>query len=470
MKITNRSHWGSRWAFMLATAGSAIGLGNIWKLPYMIGVNGGSAFVLVFLLCIVLVGIPLMMTEIMLGRRAQKNPLDGIATLAVEAKASPYWRLIGGMGLITGLLILSFYSIIGGWVLQYMGFALQNNFVQMDSAASTLQFSTLLASPSTLIAWHTVFMVMTMGVVARGVNAGLEKANNILIPALFIILLILLGYSMAVGDFNAARIFMFTPDFSKLTPVVMLSALGHAFFSLSLGMGSVMVYGSYLKREVSIARTTILIALIDTLLGVLVGLAIYALVFANHLEPAAGPGLIFQTLPIAFGHMPLGSMFGSLFFMLVGFAAWTSAISLVEPAMAWLTENTRLNRVKSAWLIGLSVWLIGLSVALSFNHWSNIKLLFGLGIFDTLDKLTSIILLPLGGLLMAIFAGFVMQKAHVREELGFAIKTIKGISKVKLAQQNQRANFAFTCWRMTNNFIAPVAIVAIFLYLFEVIQ
>jgi neurotransmitter:Na+ symporter, NSS family len=470
MKFTQRSQWGSRWAFMLATAGSAIGLGNIWKLPYMIGVNGGSAFVLVFLICIILVGIPLMMTEIMLGRRAQKNPLDGIAALAHEATASQYWRLTGGIGLITGLLILSFYSIIGGWVLQYIAFAIQNNFAQMDSVASTTQFSELLASPMTLIGWHSLFMVLTMGVVARGVNAGLEKANNILIPALFVILLILLGYSMAVGDFHSARIFMFTPDFSKLTPIVMLSALGHAFFSLSLGMGSVMVYGSYLKREVSIARTTIFIALIDTLLGVLVGLAIYALVFANQLEPAAGPGLIFQTLPIAFGYMPFGRVFGALFFMLVGFAAWTSAISLVEPAMAWLTENTSLNRIRAAWLLGLSVWLIGLSVALSFNYWSDVKLLFGLSIFDTLDKLTSTILLPLGGLLMAIFAGFVMRKDHVREELGLTVKAVKGVSKTTLAKLNQRANLAFSCWRVTNNFIAPIAIVAIFLYLFEVVK
>lgn len=467
---TNRSHWSSRWSFMLATAGSAIGLGNIWKLPYMIGVNGGSAFVLVFLVCIFLVGIPLMMTEIMLGRRAQKNPLDGIAALAKEAKASPNWRIVGAMGLFTGLLILSFYSIIAGWVLQYISFAIQNSFVNMDSIASTTQFNQLLASPLTLIMWHTVFMCMTMGVVARGVNAGLEKANNILIPALFIILFVLLGYSMAVGDFRAAQHFMFTPDFSKLTPAVMLSALGHAFFSLSIGMGSVMVYGSYLKREVSIARTTILIALIDTLLGILVGLAIYALVFANHLEPAAGPGLIFQTLPIAFGHMPFGRLFGALFFILVAFAAWTSAISLVEPAMAWLTENTSFNRVRATWLLGVCVWLIGLSVALSFNHWSHIKLLFGFGIFDTLDKLTSIILMPIGGLLMAIFAGFMMRREHVREELGLTVKIIHGMSEVLIKKRTKLDNMAFKAWLTANNIIAPLAIIGIYLYLFEVIS
>ena len=436
---------------MLATAGSAIGLGNIWKLPYMIGVNGGSAFVLVFMLCILLVGIPLMMTEILLGRRAQKNPLDGMHALAVEANKSTLWQYLGGMGMLTGLLILGFYSVIGGWVLAYIWQATSGSFMQISAPQASANFDALLASPLTLIFWHTVFMLMTMGVVARGVNSGLEKANNILIPALFAILLILLGYSMSVGDMHAAFQFMFKPDFSKITPVAALSALGHAFFSLSLGMGAVMVYGSYLQRNVSIARTTIYIALADTMLGLLVGLAIYALVFANHLAPNAGPGLIFQTLPIAFGHMPAGNIIGMLFFTLVAFAAWTSSISLVEPAIAWIVENTKIKRHTAAGLLGLAVWLLGVAVALSFNEWKDIKIIFGLNIFETLDKLTSTILLPLGGLLMAIFAGYFMKKVHVQEELDLQVK-------------------AFKLWRIANNFIAPIAITAIFLYLFGLIK
>jgi NSS family neurotransmitter:Na+ symporter len=436
---------------MLATAGSAIGLGNIWKLPYMIGVNGGSAFVLVFMLCILLVGIPLMMTEILLGRRAQKNPLDGMHALAVEANKSTLWQYLGGMGMLTGLLILGFYSVIGGWVLAYIWQATSGSFMQISAPQASANFDALLASPLTLIFWHTVFMLMTMGVVARGVNSGLEKANNILIPALFAILLILLGYSMSVGDMHAAFQFMFKPDFSKITPVAALSALGHAFFSLSLGMGAVMVYGSYLQRNVSIARTTIYIALADTMLGLLVGLAIYALVFANHLAPNAGPGLIFQTLPIAFGHMPAGNIIGMLFFTLVAFAAWTSSISLVEPAIAWIVENTKIKRHTAAGLLGLAVWLLGVAVALSFNEWKDVKIIFGLNIFETLDKLTSTILLPLGGLLMAIFAGYFMKKVHVQEELDLQVK-------------------AFKLWRIANNFIAPIAITAIFLYLFGLIK
>jgi len=436
---------------MLATAGSAIGLGNIWKLPYMIGVNGGSAFVIVFIACILLVGIPLMMTEILLGRRAQKNPLDGMQALAIEANKSTAWKYLGGMGMLTGLLILGFYSVIGGWVLAYISEAASGTFTQITAQQSAANFDALLASPLKLLFWHTVFMFMTMGVVAHGVNSGLEKANNILIPSLFAILLVLLGYSMSVGDMQAAFQFMFKPDFSKITPVVVLSALGHAFFSLSLGMGAVMVYGSYLQRNVSIARTTIYIALADTMLGLLVGLAIYSLVFANHLAPNAGPGLIFQTLPIAFGHMPAGSFIGMLFFILVAFAAWTSSISLVEPAIAWIVENTKIKRHTAAWALGLVVWLLGIAVVLSFNEWKEVKIVFGLNIFETLDKLTSTILLPLGGLMMAIFAGYFMNKGHAQEELDLNDKHFK-------------------LWRFTNNYIAPIAIGAVFLYLFGLIK
>lgn len=449
--MDHRSAWRNRWTFMLATAGSAIGLGNIWKLPYMIGVNGGSAFVLVFIASIFFVGIPLMMTEILLGRRAQKNPFDGIESLALEAKVSRHWRYLGGMGMLTGLLILSFYSVIGGWVLSFISTAASGSFVGISGEQSTNAFNHLLASPLTLLFWHTVFMVMTMSVVARGVNSGLEKANNILIPALFAILLILLGYSMSVGDMQSAYQFMFSPDFSKITPVAVLSALGHAFFSLSLGMGAVMVYGSYLQRDVSIARASIYIALADTMLGLMIGLAIYALVFANHLVPNAGPGLIFQTLPIAFGQMPGGSLIATLFFILVAFAAWTSAISLVEPTIAWVVENTDISRKKATTALGLIVWLLGICVVLSFNEWQNVTLVFGLNIFEMLDKLTSTILLPLGGLLIAIFAGYFMKKDHVQEELNL----------------KQRS---FKIWLMMNNVIAPLGIGAVFLYLLKIIE
>jgi NSS family neurotransmitter:Na+ symporter len=449
--MSGRGAWNNRWSFILATTGSAIGLGNIWKLPYMIGVNGGSAFVLIYILSIVVIGIPLLMTEVMLGRRVHKNPMDAMQDLAKESNCSNTWKYVGTMGMLTGVLILCFYSVIGGWVLSYIHIATQAGFTRITAAQSSAVFSALLASPLTLLFWHTLFMILTMGIVSRGVTSGLEKANNFLIPALFIILLILLGYSMSVGDMQTSFHFMFQPDFSKITPITALVAMGHAFFSLSIGMGSVMVYGSYLKRDVSISRTSIYIAIADTALGLLVGLSIYALVFANQLAPDAGPGLIFQTLPIAFGQMPLGNFFGALFFILVAFAASTSAISLVEPSIAWIVENTRISRKKACVFLGLFIWAIGISVLLSFNLWQDTKVMFGLGIFDTLDKLTSTIMLPLGGLLMAIFAGYFMKKQHSKEELDLGTHT-------------------YSLWRVANNAIAPAAICAVFLYLFNIIK
>lgn len=445
-----RSAWTNRWTFILATAGSAIGLGNIWKFPYMTGVNGGSAFVLVFLACILLIGIPLMMCEIMLGRRAQKNPADGMQALAKEAKASAQWKWIGLVGVLTGVLILAFYSVIGGWVIRYILHAIIGDFSGASASDIGGMFSVMLGSAWTLAFWHTVFTLMTVWVVSRGVNHGLEKASNVLMPSLFAILLFLLVYSIFQGNFAQAANFMFTPDFSKITPVAALSALGHAFFSLSLGMGVVMVYGSYLQRHVSIARTSLYIAIADTMVGILAGLTIFALVFAHNLEPSAGPGLIFQTLPIAFGQMWGGQLVGTLFFVLVAFAAWTSSISLIEPAVAWMTEKSALSRSTAAWLVGASAWLLGLTVVLSFNIWADIKLVFGLGIFDTLDKLTTTIMLPLGGLMMAIFAGWVMRAHHVQEELGLSDK-------------------AYALWRFIIRYISPLAILAIFLFLLGLI-
>jgi NSS family neurotransmitter:Na+ symporter len=440
-----RSHWTNRWAFIMATAGSAVGLGNIWKFPYMTGTNGGSAFVLVYLLCVALIGLPLMMTEIMLGRRAQKNPVDGMAHLAAEAGGAKWWKGVGYMGIAAGVLILSFYSVVAGWVLDYGLRAANGSFVNMTAAAAKEAFSAFLANPFELLFWHSAFMFLTMFVVARGVTSGLERANKIMMPALVAILLILLGYSLAVGDISRSIGFMFRPDFSSITPAAVLSAMGHSFFTLSLGMGAVMVYGSYLQRHTSIARSAFHIVLVDTSIALVAGITIFAIVFANGLEPAAGPGLIFQTLPIAFGNMPGGTIFATLFFVLLAFAAWTSSISLVEPAVSWLIENTRFTRTLAALLVGGLIWLIGIAVLLSFSIWGEIKL-FGLTIFDQLDKLTTNILLPLGGLLMAIFAVWVMHAAHAQEELA-------------LNDTHYRR------WLFATRYVAPAAIILVFLNL-----
>jgi NSS family neurotransmitter:Na+ symporter len=309
-----------------------------------------------------------------------------------------------------------------------------------------------------MLAWHTIFMIMTMMVVARGVSGGLEKAVRLLMPALFILLFVLVGYAWNSGSFDQGVSFLFEPDFSKITANGVLIAMGHAFFTLSLGMGAIMVYGSYLPDNASIAKTSIAVSLMDTLVAVLAGLAIFPIVFANGLEPAAGPGLIFQTLPIAFGHMEYGAFFGMLFFILLVFAAWTSAISLIEPAVAWLVENKGMTRVFASVAAGGVTWLFGLLTVFSFNIWSEVKLLSAIPafedstIFDLLDYLTANIMLPLGGLLIAIFVGWGMRRESSLDELAMG------------------DGFFYNIWRILVRYVTPVAVIIIFLHAIDVID
>jgi neurotransmitter:Na+ symporter, NSS family len=440
-----RAHWSTRWAFILATAGSAVGLGNIWKFPYMTGANGGSAFVLVYLLCIVLIGIPLMMTEIMLGRRAQKNPVSTMSLLAAEARASRAWAGVGLLGVATGALILSFYSVVAGWMLDYLVLSVTRGFSGIAAAEAQAEFAGLLASPVRLALSHTVFMVLVVTVVALGVKRGLERANRIMVPGLVLILLILLAFGWARGDFGASLRFMLHFDPREVTATAALAALGQAFFTLSLGMGAVMVYGSYLERNVSIGRASVYVALTDTAIALVAGIAIFAIVFGSALEPGAGPGLVMQTLPIAFGQMPGGHVIAPLFFLLLVFAAWTSAISLVEPAVSWLSERTRYTRGQVCAAFGALVWTLGLAVLLSFNAWDDVRIV-GLSIFDFLDRLTTSYMMPLGGLLMAIFAGWLMKVGASREELALA-------------------DAGYNAWRWSVRYVVPIAIVVIFLNL-----
>ncbi len=442
-ETSTRSHWSSRWAFFLVTIGSAIGLGNIWKFPYMAGKNGGSAFVLIYLGCILLIGLPLLMAELALGRRGQSNPIASMRKLALEAGQSKLWQVLGGIGVIGALLILSFYSVVAGWILEYAAQAFKG-FEGLTAEAAGARFGGLLGNPGLLIGWHSIFMLLTAGVVARGVTGGIERANRILMPALFGIIVVLLGYGMVAADMGSAFAFLFHFSFKEISAGVVLSAMGHAFFTLSLGMGAIMTYGSYLDRGTPIGRTCFAIALADTVIALLAGLAIFSIVFANGLEPAAGPGLILQTLPIAFGQMPGGQIMAVLFFVLVLFAAWTSAISLLEPFISYVTERFSLSRPMASWGTCGAVWLLGVAVCLSFNEWSGVTL-FGLGIFDFLDTLTSKILMPLSGLLIAIFVGWIMQREHVRDELGMPER-------------------GFRVLQFLLRYVSPVAIVLIFMH------
>lgn len=443
--------WSGRWAFILAATGSAVGLGNIWKFPYITGQNGGGAFVLVYLLCIAVIGIPIMIAEITLGRRGRRSPINTMRHLAFEARANPHWQYLGWAGVVAGFVILSYYSVIAGWAVAYIFRTASGMFSGASAEAVGSIFSSLVSDPERLLAWHTIFMVMTLVVVSRGVRSGLETAVRYMMPALFVLLLILVGYAMNSGYFFDGLSFLFTPNFEALSWKSVMVALGHAFFTLSLGMGAIMVYGSYLPKHTSIVKTSVIIAGMDTLVALLAGMAIFPIVFANGLQPGSGPGLIFQTLPIAFGQMSGGVFFGMLFFILLTFAAWTSAISLLEPMVAWMVENHGFSRTSATVWSGMGSWLLGLCSIFSFNLWADFKPLGFIPafqnktVFDLLDGLTANVMLPLGGLMIAVFAGWQMSRRTCREELELE----EGI--------------LFKTWYFVIRFISPLAVLAVFL-------
>ncbi|MCH8846906.1 MAG: sodium-dependent transporter [Proteobacteria bacterium] len=437
--------WSSRWAFIMAATGSAVGLGNIWRFPYLTGEYGGGAFVLMYIGCVLLVGIPIMMSEVLLGRRGRQSPINTMASLAEEEGLTSGWRYLGWMGVVAGFLILSFYSVVAGWTLEYIFQAGSGNFLTATDEEIGEIFDSLLRNPGQLMAMHTLFMALTVIVVAMGVQSGLERAVKFLMPALFILLLLMVGYAMSTDGFEEGVYYLFYPDWSKLSGEGFLAALGQAFFSLSLGMGAIMVYGSYLPDDASIANTSVTIALADTLVAIMAGLAIFPLVFAYGLETGSGPGLIFVTLPIAFGQMPYGQIFGTGFFILLLFAAWTSSISLLEPAVAWLVENRGISRARSAAIAGLIAWVLGIGSVLSFNLWQDYRL-FDKTYFDIMEYVTSNIMLPLGGLLIAVFTAWLMSRKAVIEELGLGEGLI------------------FRTWLFVVRYVAPIGVVIIFLH------
>ena len=451
MAATHSIHgmWSSRLAFILAATGSAVGLGNVWKFPYMAGDNGGGAFVLVYLLCVLLIGLPIMMAEILIGRRGRQSPINTMRDLAAEERRHGLWVLLGWGGMVAGFLILSYYSVIAGWTLAYVFRALGGNFSGLDGETAGALFTALINDPERLLAWHTIFMVMTTIVVSRGVKSGLEQAVKVMMPALFLLLLALVGYALTTGEFQRGLEFLLVPDFTELTRGSVIQAMGQAFFTLSLGMGAIMMYGSYLPRSASILNSSLLIAGLDTLVSLLAGLAIFPIVFANGMEPGAGPGLVFMTLPIAFGQMPGGVLFGTLFFVLLVFAAWTSAISLVEPAAAWLVENRGMNRVRAAALVGTLAWLLGIVTIMSFSGWAFSFNFHGEtktnGLFDIFDILTANIMLPLGGLAMALFASWFMGRPSTVDELQLG------------------DGLLYQAWRFAARYLAPLGVLLIFM-------
>lgn len=441
----SRSLWSSRFAFIMVTAGAAVGLGNIWKFPYMAGHNGGGIFVLLYIIFILLIGIPAMIAELMLGRRGRQNPVNSLARLAKEAHASPYWQGTGWLGALTLLLVLSFYSVVAGWSIAYLFFALQGIFVNATPEFILSLWGTLLDSPGALIIWHTTFMVLTMAVIALGVNAGIEKASRWMMPGLFIILILLVIYSAFEGNFKQAFLFLFSFKFDDFTPRAVIDALGQAFFSLATGAGCILIYGSYLSEKTDLVKTVLIIAGLDVLVAFLSGLAIFPLVFAYGLAPEGGPGLMFHALPLAFSKMPGAYFLGIAFFSLLLFAAWTSSISMGEPLVALLNERFQISRGRASIYVGSFAWVIGLASVFSFNLWQNVKVLDRFSIFQVLTDLPTNILLPIGALLFCLFTGWKMRISDIKEEFG------------------THAHWLYVCWLWAIRVLAPIGILIVFL-------
>ena len=442
--VSRHGMWSSRLLFVLAAAGSAVGLGNIWKFPYITGENGGGAFVVVYLLCIALIGVPVMMAEVLLGRAGRQSPINTMRALVERSGGHAAWTAIGWLGVVAGFLILSFYAVIAGWAFYYVVRLAKGEFDGADGTMASAAFNDFLADPWGLLLWHTAFMAVTVFIIARGVAGGLEMAVRWLMPLLFALLIGLVCYAAVYGDFAAGAGFLFSFDLANLTAAGTLTALGHAFFTLSLGMGAIMAYGAYVPGRTSITSTVATIAVLDTVVALAVGLAIFPIVFATPgLEPGEGPGLLFVTVPVAFGSLPLGALVGAIFFILVSFAAVTSAISLTEPALAFLVEEYNAKRSRVAITIGAGCWLLGIGSALSFNAWAEYQV-FGMTFFDLVDNVSGKIMLPLGGLLIALFAGWVLTKDVVREQLNFA------------------ADWQWQLWTVTIRFVAPVGVVVVF--------
>jgi len=445
LKNTKNFHasWSSRWTFILAAAGSAVGLGNIWKFPYIAGENGGGAFVIVYILCIVIIALPIMVAEVTLGRMGKKSPVNTIRDLIQSSDAHKSFNIIGWMGVSAGLLILSYYAVIAGWALSYIEHMISGTFHNINAENAGLIFDNLLKNKNELIFWQSLFMLMTVIVVIFGINKGLGLAAQILMPLLFILLIGLLIFGYQQGDLAKAFSFLFGFNFESLSWKAVLVALGHAFFTLSIGMGAMMTYGVYMPADSRVFSNVLMVGILDTLVALIAGLVIFSIVFVNpSIESSAGPGLMFVSLPVAFGNMLGGLIFGTIFFVLVTLAAWSSSISLIEPAIAYLIESRKCTRLMASLALGFIAWIIGLGSVFSFNIWAEEKIA-GFNFFELIDFITANIMLPLSGLLVAILIGWKIKSKMVEDQL---------------LSDSPRLFFA---WKWAIKFISPLAVITV---------
>lgn len=441
--------WSSKFTFLMAAIGAAVGLGNIWKFPYITGQNGGGAFVLVYLLAVSFVALPILIAEIAMGRWGRQSPPNAMANVAESQGRTRNWSVVGWFGMLAAYLIATYYSVIAGWSVVYIFKNGGGNFTGQDAAHVSAEFNALLASPAQLSLWHGIFMGICTLILVRGLQKGIERTVKVLMPALFFLLLVMVGYGMVEGDMPATLHFMFDFDFSAINGQVILVAVGQAFFSIGVAMGLMMGFGAYLPRDISIGRSAVIVAFMDTLVAVIAGLAIFPIVFANGLDPAEGPGLIFVSLPIAFGSVTGGLIFGTLFFILLFFAALTSVIGTLEPMIAWWEERFRVKRARAALLVCISVFLLGLGTVFSFNAWSNWRPLAAFerfadfGYFEILDYITANIMMPVSGLLLALFVGWMIKPEAIANELQI------------------RNPLLFRAWYWLLRWVAPISIALI---------
>ena len=449
----NGPRWSSEYTFVIAAIGAAVGLGNIWRFPYLAGQSGGGAFVLIYLIFVIVLGVPLIMGELALGRHGRKSPVETMHKLT-DGTHSSIWRSIGWLSVSLPLVTMGFYAVVTGWVLDYIIKMLTGNFKNITGDGSTEYLSILQHSWSYMLLLNTGFLIAVGIIVALGIKRGLETTVKVLMPALFAILVVMAIYALATGDAGKALEFLFKPDFSKVTTDVVIAALGQALFSLAIGSGALLTYGAYLPETVKIKKTAGMIAGADTLVALLAGLAIFPIVFQYGLTPSEGPGIIFVSLPIAFGQMNGGIIIGVLFFVLLFFAAFTSGLSLIEPIVS-VFENKGYSRKKAVIGVSLFCWFLSSLSALSFNILQNqrplefISLLVGKNIFQTLDFAVSSIFLPLNVLLISIFLGWVLSRKVLLEQFGF-----------------KQTDIGYILWSFSMKFLTPLACILILLGVF----
>ena len=432
MQTSSRGNWSGAAGFILASMGSAVGLGNVWRYPYITGQYGGAAFILLYIGCVLAIGIPLMIAEFLIGRKTQRNPVGAFRKLRPRSLLV----LTGWLGIVGAFTILSYYAVVGGWVLHYVYLSLVNSFADKSAGQVTDIFISMNVNPGLQIFWLAIFMLVTIVIVSKGVSSGLEAGNKVMMPLLFALLIVLVIYALQTSGAASGLEFLLRPRWQRIGPIAVLEALGQALFSLSLGMGTMITYGSYFSRRGNLVRPAFFIATGDTLVAILAGFVVFPLAFSFGLEPGAGPGLIFRTLPIAFAQLPGGYWVSLGFFILLSFAAITSSISLLEVASAYFIDEQDWSRNRAAWTLGIVIFLLGIPSAIG-EHF--------LGV---MDAFATNYLLPIGAFLIAVFTGWALTHNERKEEFGASDITAVGLA----------------AWSFLIRFVTPVAVILIFLH------